>query len=35
MCIAYKLGSGVGLSQNFRHSPSLQIGDDIEDVFWM
>ena len=24
-CITYKLGSGVGLSQNFRHSPSLQI----------
>ena len=25
MCITYKLGSGVGLSQNFRHSPSLHI----------
>ena len=35
MCITYKLGSGVGLSQNFRHSPSLQIGGDIEGEFWM
>ena len=25
MCITYKLGSGVGLSQNFRHSPSPHI----------
>ena len=33
--IIYKLGSGVGLSQNFRHSPSLQIGGDIEGEFWM
>jgi len=30
MCITYKLGSGVGLSENIRHSPSLQIVDDIE-----
>ena len=35
MCITYKLGAGVGLSQNFRHSPSLQIGGGIEDAFWM
>ena len=34
MCITYKLGSGVGLSQNFRHSPSLKIVGDIEGEFW-
>ena len=34
MCIIYKLGSGVGLSQNFRHSPSLKIVGDIGGEFW-
>ena len=34
MCITYKLGSGVGLSQNIRHSPSLKIVGDIEGEFW-
>ena len=34
MGITYKSGSGVGLSQNFRHSPSLQIVGDIEGEFW-
>ena len=34
MSITYKLGSGVGLSQNFRHSPSLKIIDNIWDAFW-
>ena len=33
-CITYKLGSGVGLSQNIRHSPSLKIVDDNEGEFW-
>ena len=33
-CITYKLESGVGLSQNFRHSPSLKIVGDIEGEFW-
>ena len=33
-CITYKQGSGVGLSQNFRHSPSLKIVDDNEGAFW-
>ena len=34
MCITNKLGSGVGLSENIRHSPSLQIVGDIEGEFW-
>ena len=34
MCITYKLGSGVGLSKNIRHSPSLKIIDNIWDAFW-
>ena len=33
-CITYKSGSGVGLSQNIRHSPSLKIIDNIWDVVW-
>ena len=34
MCITNKLGSGVGLSENIRHSPSLKIIDNIWDVIW-
>ena len=33
-CITYKLGSGVGLSKNIRHSPSPKIIDNIWDAFW-